>query len=149
MNQTITITIPTTPKPKGSLNRYKNHLTDRNAAAHKLLKGHVRLAFEQHPLYTPSLADYTGPVTVRIVASKKLSTETQKRYLRTHKILPQPTTKHSSSLGDVDKLARAVLDTLSGLAYKDDSQVTCLYIEKRLTEKPDSTIITITHTQQP
>jgi Holliday junction resolvase RusA-like endonuclease len=44
-----------------------------------------------------------------------------------------PTTR---SGGDVDKLARAVLDALAGVAYRDDSQVTSLYLRKCYAEGP-------------
>ncbi len=37
---------------------------------------------------------------------------------------PIPTTKHL----DVDKLARAILDALTGVAYTDDSQVSRLFV---------------------
>ena len=42
----------------------------------------------------------------------------------------QPTSK---SVGDIDKLTRAVLDGLTGIAYADDSQVTDLKARKRYT----------------
>lgn len=45
-----------------------------------------------------------------------------------------PKTKHIHAIHrpDVDKLIRAILDALTGIAYADDAQVTQLYAGKRL-----------------
>lgn len=37
---------------------------------------------------------------------------------------------------DLDNIAKSVLDSLNGLAYKDDSQVVSLKVEKYYAEKP-------------
>jgi Holliday junction resolvase RusA-like endonuclease len=39
----------------------------------------------------------------------------------------QPKSKLTS---DIDNYAKAVLDALNGVAYTDDKQVVCLYLEK-------------------
>ncbi len=44
---------------------------------------------------------------------------------------PKRTTKPHCSKPDVDKLARGVLDALTGIAWADDSQVTILHASKR------------------
>ena len=36
---------------------------------------------------------------------------------------------------DVDNIAKAILDSLNGIAYKDDAQVTCLTIYKQYSEE--------------
>jgi crossover junction endodeoxyribonuclease RusA len=48
-----------------------------------------------------------------------------------------PALPTSQSAGDVDKLARAVLDALTGVAFDDDSQVADLTARKRYTPGPD------------
>lgn len=49
------------------------------------------------------------------------------------------------STGDIDKLARAVLDGLTGICYRDDSQVTTLTVHKRLAAPGEATGVHITY----
>jgi crossover junction endodeoxyribonuclease RusA len=62
-------------------------------------------------------------------------------YLRLDFVLPRPvqTAKHRPTppavkRPDLDKLCRAVLDALTGVAYTDDSQVSTLWSTKRIAE---------------
>lgn len=48
-----------------------------------------------------------------------------------------PTTR---AVGDVDKLLRAVLDGLDGIAYDDDSQVTAVHAAKRYGDEPGALV---------
>nr|DAI75729.1 MAG TPA: Endodeoxyribonuclease RusA [Caudoviricetes sp.] len=41
---------------------------------------------------------------------------------------------------DCDNIAKAILDALNGIAYKDDSQVAYLVVRKRFGEKPFCTV---------
>ena len=50
------------------------------------------------------------------------------------KATPKRATPPAVKKPDLDKLARAVLDALSGVAYRDDSQVVSLDASKRLAE---------------
>lgn len=50
-----------------------------------------------------------------------------------------PSRPTSRSAGDIDKLVRAVLDALTGVAFKDDSQVTCLSASKFYLEPVNAT----------
>lgn len=54
-----------------------------------------------------------------------------------------PAAKRSS--GDIDKLARAVLDGLTGVCYRDDSQVTALTCRKRLAEPGEEIGVHVTY----
>lgn len=47
--------------------------------------------------------------------------------------------EHPSVPPDLDKLARAVLDGLDGIAYADDAQVTQLVVRKRYADSPTDT----------
>jgi crossover junction endodeoxyribonuclease RusA len=49
----------------------------------------------------------------------------------------------SARLGDVDKLSRAVLDALTGVAYLDDRQVILLQASKGYLKKQDAIPVTI------
>lgn len=44
-----------------------------------------------------------------------------------------PTARHN---GDIDNLAKIVMDGLNGVAYKDDSQIVQLVINKKYSEEP-------------
>lgn len=65
-------------------------------------------------------------------------------------VMPRPksTPRHSTPpaikrTGDVDKLARAVLDALTGIAYADDCQVIGLRCSKRIAEVDESPGVSI------
>ena len=47
--------------------------------------------------------------------------------------------KHPEVKPDVDKLSRAVMDALTGVLYRDDSQVTSKWVRKRYARKPMQT----------
>jgi Holliday junction resolvase RusA-like endonuclease len=47
---------------------------------------------------------------------------------------PKTKTRPHTKAPDVDKLVRALLDSLTGIVYRDDSQVTTLSISKRTAE---------------
>ena len=70
---------------------------------------------------------YTGPVRVRINAvftvPAKWLVEKKKLAIR-NEILPE-------MKPDCDNIAKAILDSLNGIAYKDDSQVVELTVVKR------------------
>ena len=66
-----------------------------------------------------------GPVTLRLLF-----------YLRKFKTSTR-TFPIGSRDGDIDKLARGVLDALSGVVYQDDSQVTQLIAVKRYAATED------------
>jgi Holliday junction resolvase RusA-like endonuclease len=51
--------------------------------------------------------------------------------------------EHPTVKPDVDKLARAILDSLTGVVYVDDSQVIKLTVEKRYVEAAPTTTITV------
>ena len=37
---------------------------------------------------------------------------------------------------DLDNIAKAILDSLNGIAYKDDSQIVSLLISKKYSDRP-------------
>lgn len=42
----------------------------------------------------------------------------------------------SKKYGDIDNLAKAVLDALNGICWQDDSQISELHVTKHLADKP-------------
>lgn len=93
------------------------------------------------------LRDYA--TIVRVAAQDHVVTlEQDGMTVRLDFILPRPKSlpkkpRWHTTKPDLDKLARAVLDALTGLAWRDDSQVVALTCTKRyagLTEAPGLTV---------
>ncbi|HHX72161.1 MAG TPA: RusA family crossover junction endodeoxyribonuclease [Clostridiales bacterium] len=76
--------------------------------------------FGDGPLAMFIEAHYTIPAS----ASKKRQAE-----MREGKILP-------TKKPDLDNIAKAIADSLNGIAYKDDSQIVKLHMTKRYAENP-------------
>jgi len=78
-----------------------------------------------------------GPVAVRIV----FTLPRPKAHYRTNgTVRPSKQARLPAGRPDLDKLVRAVLDALSGLAWRDDGQVTELATAKRYGEIPGVTV---------
>lgn len=78
-----------------------------------------------------------GPVAVRINAYLP---RPKSHYRRDGTVKPTAPLWHTSK-PDSDKLARLVLDALSGSVFRDDSQVTVLQIRKAYDTEPHLTVI--------
>lgn len=78
-------------------------------------------------------ADFgAAPLSVSIRAYYKIPKSAAKR--QRERMLADKT--WPAKKPDADNLAKAVLDSLNGLAYKDDAQVICLGVIKQWDEKP-------------
>ena len=75
---------------------------------------------------TPTMIDGPVDITLTFILPRPASVSVAKR--------PMPCCKP-----DLDKLERAVLDALTGIAYQDDAQVVALIATKRYTTGPDGT----------
>ena len=134
----ITFTVPGVPiaQPRTkatTIGGYARVYTPKTADAYK---ASVALAFGQAHSGPP----LTGPVGVEIMflMPRPKSMIWKKR--------PMPREWHTKK-PDLDNLAKAVLDSLAGLAWVDDSQVVILGLAKRIArgdEKP-YTAVTIWH----
>lgn len=81
---------------------------------------------------------YPADVAVDIVAWLPIpqSWSKQKQHLALDGII-HPTTRGN----DCDNLAKSVLDAMTGIIYKDDSQVTSLHVSKRYSDKPRTSVL--------
>lgn len=110
--------VPGDPAPQGS----KRHVGGGRMIESSKAVGpwRERVALSAHAAGVRML---TGPVCVGLefVRSRPAST-------------PKSRTPAAVKKPDLDKLVRAILDALTGIAYADDSQVTEIYASKRLAE---------------
>lgn len=73
-----------------------------------------------------------GPVMVHVVAVFARPKSHYRTGKNAHLLKDSaPATPTTRSVGDIDKLARAVLDALTGVVFMDDSQVVALVAAKR------------------
>lgn len=87
---------------------------------------------ELHEFYAENCNDfYDGAIKVYLTFYMPIPTNTSKKK---RVLMVSNTTKHIKR-PDGDNLAKAVLDSLNGIAYADDSQITILHIEKRYGEQ--------------
>lgn len=84
----------------------------------------------------------TGPVQVWV----KVTLQRPKGHYGTGKNegqLKVSAPPHHTQWPDVDKLARGVLDALTGVVWRDDSQVTSLHIGKEWGDEPRTSVTVI------
>lgn len=116
--QSLATFIPGRPAPQGS----KRHVGGgRMIEASK----YVKPWREQVSAATAGWEPLDGPVEVHLQFVLPRPASERKTFTRPHTRRP-----------DVDKLARAVLDGITGHCFADDSQVTCLVARKR-TAQPE------------
>jgi len=85
----------------------------------------------------PKFKPYEGEVKVKITAIFEVPKSYSKK--KRESLLPIPGIEKSGAgythKPDVDNITKIILDSLNGLAYKDDSQVTCLLVFKEYGEQ--------------
>lgn len=145
LSKEITITINETPAPKGSVRHIgKGRNIDMQARHHKHTNKTISTAWENHPEHNPNLATYDQPVAVVIEIQLQTPDTAALKKLARHApdLVPMPASQgnHETTGGDLDKLARAILDCLSGKLFKDDSQVIHLAAYKSYGPKPQTKI---------
>lgn len=128
----ITFEIPGKPQPKQRARTVTGHSYTPERTV--LYENWVRLCYGDRP-------KLTGPVVATIMllyeVPKSYSGARRKRCLAGEEY---PTGKH---LGDVDNVAKSILDSLNGIAYHDDSQIVRLRIAK-LYAKESKAIVALT-----
>ena len=85
----------------------------------------------------PNFKPYEGEIKVKIEAIFEVPKSYSKK--KRESLLPIPGIKYSGAgyphKPDVDNITKIILDSLNGITYKDDSQVTCLLIFKEYGEQ--------------
>jgi len=122
----IQLFIPGIPQPKGSIRAFMPKgrgfpiLTSDNPKAKKW-EDEIRRAIRSEEYLT-------GPIVINLKFCMPIPKSTsKKRRLTLNWQVKKP---------DIDKLARAILDALTGTIYKDDSQVAKLTAEKIYGDSP-------------
>lgn len=111
--------VPGRPAPQGS----KRHVGGGVMVESSKAVAPWRTTVAWHAAQAHALAPLDGPLAVRIEFVMPRPSGCPKR-----------TTPAAVKRPDVDKLARAVLDALSAVVWRDDSQVVDLHASKRLAE---------------
>lgn len=116
----ITFFVPGTPKPQGSKRAFINRKTGRPIITEQVNNKDwkatvqsraIEIVGEQQPLL--------GPIDVELVF-----------FLNRPKSHPKTRRTWPASMPDIDKLARAVLDALTAVCFKDDGQIVHLLVVK-------------------
>lgn len=89
----------------------------------------VKYTFQsEFPQHEPFKGYIEASITAIFEVPKSYSKKKAKELLETH--------NNYNHKPDCDNLAKIILDSLNGIAYKDDSQVTILHINKEYGEQP-------------
>lgn len=110
--------VPGRPAPQGSKRHVGRGILIESSKEVGPWRERVALAAHSH-----TDGPMTGPVGIRLgfVMPRPKST-------------PKRSTPAAVKKPDIDKISRAILDALTGIAWNDDSQVTDLHASKRLAE---------------
>jgi crossover junction endodeoxyribonuclease RusA len=131
----IKFTVPGTPAPQGSKRHVGNGRlieSSQHLGTWRQRIAYTALSARQHQ--PPSARfDKTAAVVARIefVMPRPQST-------------PKTRTPAATKRPDIDKLARAVLDAITGVVIHDDAQIVALYATKRLAERDENPCANIT-----
>lgn len=132
----FTLRVDGTPIPQGSKTRGRHSMYDDNAATLKPWRAALQAAAEQEISMLEDFARIEGPVAARITFTM--------RRLKSHYgtgrnagILKPTAPVYQCTIPDVDKLTRAVFDSLTKASvWKDDGQVAALRADKIYGERP-------------
>lgn len=114
----ITFRVASVPVPKGSMKAFVRGGRPILTSDNKGLKGWEAVVRAQAQAHVRQLEP--GPMAISLAFALPRTKSLPKRFERPHLTKP-----------DLDKLARAVLDALTGVAFQDDAQVTALTCGKR------------------
>lgn len=150
-----TITVPGKPRPQGSLRTLvpirgsKPTIVPADAGVYRY-RADVQSAWDRK---YGSFAPLEGPITLHCIfmfrrpESHYMPASPRKGRAAREVLRATAPDIHYISTPDVDKLVRAVGDSLTGFAYQDDKQVSSLWADKRWAEA-DMTIIDVLTPEQ-
>ena len=134
MRPAITFRVASVPVPKGSMRAFVRGHRAILTSDNRSLKGWEALVRHQAQQHVHALAP--GPMAITLAFALPRTKSLPKRSERPHLTKP-----------DLDKLARAVLDALTGVAFNDDAQVTQLACKKRYALEGEQPGVLVTLTQ--
>lgn len=124
--------IPGEPKGKARPRVFTNKQTGRSQA----ITPKDSMSYENLVkwIYTSAMepTKFEGEIEARIVAMYGIPKSMTKR----NRQLIEEGKLHPTKKPDLDNIAKIVLDALNGIAYKDDSQVVKLTVEKHYSDNP-------------
>lgn len=128
----VEVWVPGIPVPQGSMSVFGGRIVQGGDAARRHRLAVYRADIQQ--AWSSSVDegwDRSGPKSLRVA----FRFERPAYHLNSKGgVKPIHAYRPKITSPDLDKLGRAVMDALSGLAYTDDSQVTSLWIWKRFAE---------------
>lgn len=129
---TIRFTVPGEPTGKGRPRVYKVNGISRAITPQKTL------SYENLVKWIVSESMQVEQLTGEIEAEIKAYYAIPKNMTKKNRQLIEEGKLHPTKKPDLDNVAKIILDALNGIAYKDDSQVVILHIEKEYAddEKP-------------
>ena len=123
-----------TPRPQGSKSFVRGRIVEASKYVSKWRRDVASAASHVYSEPTES------PVTVELV----FTFSRPKSHVKSDGSLRNGFSEHHIQRPDVDKLSRAILDALTGIAYRDDSQVVSLSAVKRWGEGDGVEVVTST-----
>ena len=121
---TIRFTVPGEPTGKGRPRVFKANGVSRAVTPQKTL------SYENLVKWIVGESMDVEQLTGEIEAEIKAYYTIPKRMTKKNRQLIEEGKLHPTKKPDLDNVAKIILDALNGIAYKDDSQVVRLYIEK-------------------
>lgn len=123
----IELFIPIIPVPKG---RPKFTRTGHGYTPTKTKEYEKKIAM----FYSANCGEkFDGAIKVYLNFFMPIPTSTSKKK---RELMLANEIKHTVHTGDLDNLVKSVADSINGIAYKDDSQITTIYANKRYGETP-------------
>jgi crossover junction endodeoxyribonuclease RusA len=130
----ITFRVASVPVPKGSMRAFVRGGRPILTSDNRSLKGWEAIVRAQAQAHVQALWPASVAVTLAFALPRTKS-------------LPKRTERAHLTKPDLDKLARAVLDALTGVAFNDDAQVTQLACKKRYALEGEQPGVLVTLTQ--
>lgn len=119
----MSVFVAGTPAPQGSKRVFNGHVVDVNPRA---LKEWRELVAHEAQRYGVQRIE-TEPVQITL----DFYFSRPKAHFRANGQIKDSAPHYPATRPDIDKLARAVLDALTGVAFRDDAQVARLDVRKR------------------